>query len=368
MKYTTPSPTMALLVAATLALAGCGSKDEQQTPPPARIAVPVHVQQAGAGAGGPGGASGTAAQGLRYSGTVAEGTGVTVSFQVSGTITQLPIDAGQRVHKGQLLAVVDDAVYRDQYQAQLAQEKLAEDTYRRINQVYQEGSIAETRMVQARQQYEQAKAAARATYQNVAHTRLYAPIDGYIGTKQVDLGAVAGPGTAVASIVQLSQVKVNVGVPEAEINRLHKGDRATVQVSAVGNAPLAGRIDEVNPVADAQSHTFTVGVLVPNPGTRLKPSMTAQVTFDQAAAAGATAGGGSGAAALVLPIRAVQVDEHNRHFVYLVQGNAVRWHEVQTGDLVGNGLAVTGGLRPQDQVVVDGYQKLYDQAPVQVIR
>lgn len=357
-------------VAVLLSLAfttSCGSKDEQQTPPPARVAVPVRVQQAGAGADSAGPTPGAAAQGLRYSGTVAEGTGVTLSFQVSGTITQLPIDAGQRVHKGQLLAAVDDAVYRDQYQAQLAQEKLAADTYRRINQVYQEGSIAETRLVQARQQYEQAKAAARATYQNVAHTRLYAPMDGYIGTKQVDQGAVAGPGTAVATIVQLSQVKVNVGVPEAEINRLHKGDRATVQVAAVGDALLAGRIDEINPVADAQSHTFTVGVLVPNPGTRLKPSMTAQVTFDQAATRSG-ANGTAAPAALVLPVRAVQVDERNHHFVYLVQGNTVRWHEVQTGDLVGNGLAVTGGLRPQDQVVVDGYQKLYDQAPVQVIR
>jgi len=366
MKFTTPLFAPVTL----LALAGCGSKDEQQTLPPARVAVPVHVQQAGAVPGSSGGAAGTsAAQGLRYSGTVAAGTGVTVSFQVSGTITQLPIEEGQRVHKGQLIAAMDDAVYNAQYQAQLAQEQLAADTYRRINQVYQEGSIAETRMVQARQQYEQAKAAARATYQNVAHTHIYAPIDGYIGAKQVDLGAVAGPGTPVASIVQLSEVKVNVGVPEAEINRLHQGDRATVRVAAVGDAPLAGRIDEVNPVADAQSHTFTVGVLVPNPGTRLKPSMTAQVTFDQAAA-GATASGGAGgnAAPLVLPVRAVQVDEHNRHFVYLVQGNAVRWHEVQTGDLVGNGLAVTGGLRPQDQVVVDGYQKLYDQAPIRVIR
>lgn len=364
MKLLLPLSNPVTLLAAALILTSCGSKDDQAQAPPARQAVRVRVQQAGAGAS----SAGTAAsQSLSYSGTVAEGTGVTLSFQVGGTITQLPIEEGQPVRKGQLIAAIDGAVYRDQYQAQLAQAKLAEDTYRRVNQVYQEGSIAETRMVQARQQYEQAQAAARATYQNVAHTRLYAPIAGYIGSKPADRDALASPGAPVATIVQLSEVKVNVAVPEAEINRLRKGDRATVRVAAVGAAPLAGRIDEVSPVADAQSHTFTVGVRVPNPGTRLKPSMTAQVSFDQAAAR-ATGRNPGAAAALVLPVRAVQVDERNRHFVYLVQGNTARWHEVQTGDLVGNGLAVTGGLRAQDKVVVDGYHKLYDQAPVQVIQ
>jgi membrane fusion protein (multidrug efflux system) len=349
-----------VLGAAVVALTSCGGEKPADQPPPAQVAVPVRVQQVGAA----GVASATgAARSPQYSGTVAEGSGTTLSFQVSGTIMQLPIEEGQRVHRGELIAAIDPTTYREQYEAQLAQARLAEDTYRRVNEVFQQGSIAETRLVQARQQAEQARASARATYQNVAHTRLLAPIDGYIGTKQVDAGAVAGPGTVVATIVQLGQVKVNVAVPETEINRLRAGDQATVRVGAATDGPLIGRVADISPVADEQTHAFMVGVVVNNPSLRLKPRMTAQVAFTQAVARQAAAS----PTALVLPLRAVQVDERNRHFVYLVRGNTVRWHEVQTGDLVGDGLAVTGGLTAQDQVVVDGYQKLYDQAPIKVL-
>jgi len=333
-------------------LASCGGKEASKAPP-VRETIPVRVLRAGAET--------TASQPVQYSGTVAEGSGTTASFQVGGTITELPIEAGQRVRKGQLLAAIDATTYREQYNAQLAQQRLAEDTYRRVKQVFDQGSIAETKLVQARQQAEQARASALASYQNVAHTRLYAPIAGYIGSKQVDAGAVASPGTPVATIVQLREVKVNVAVPEADINRLKPGDPATVRVPSLGNTPLTGRIDVVSPVADAQSHTFQVSVLLPNPGVQLKPSMTAQVSFGPAAYRTGSAAG------LVLPLRAVQIDERGRHFVYLVQGSTARWHEVQTGDLVGDGLAVTSGLTTQDQVVVDGYHKLYDQAPVKVL-
>ncbi|MGI4864349.1 MAG: efflux RND transporter periplasmic adaptor subunit [Janthinobacterium lividum] len=339
-------------LAALTWLASCGA-DKPAATPPVRDIIPVRVLRAGAET--------TATQPVQYSGTVAEGSGTTVSFQVGGTITALPIEEGQRVRRGQLLATVDGTTYREQYNAQLAQQRLAEDTYRRVKQVFDQGSVAETKLVQARQQAEQARASALASYQNVAHTRLLAPIDGYIGRKQVDVGAVASPGTAVATLVQLREVKVNVAIPEADINHLRPGDPATVRVPSLGTTPLAGRIDVVSPVADAQSHTFQVSVLLPNPGLQLKPSMTAQVSFDRAAyRTGSTAG-------LVLPLRAVQVDERGRHFVYVVQGTTARWHEVQTGDLVGDGLAVTSGLTAQDQVVVDGYHKLYDQAQIKVI-
>lgn len=339
------------LLAALLALGACGTK-KPAAEPPIREVLPVRVQRASA--------TSTASLPTQYAGTVAEGSGTTVAFQVSGTITQLPIEQGQQVRRGQLLAALDATTYQEQYRAQLAQQRLAEDTYRRVQEVFEAGSVAETKLVQARQQAAQARAAALASYQNVAHCRLYAPLAGYIGSKRADVGAVAQPGAPVATIVQLREVKVNVAVPEADINRLQPGQAATVQVAAVRAGRLAGRIDNISPVADPQTHTFQVSVLVPNPELQLKPSMTAQVSFGGAARA-ATAG-------FVLPLRAVQVDERGRHFVYLLRGHTARWHEVQAGNLVGDGLAVTAGLAPQDEVVVDGYHKLYDQAPVRVVR
>ncbi|HEK20767.1 MAG TPA: biotin/lipoyl-binding protein, partial [Bacteroidetes bacterium] len=130
---------------------------------------------------------------VNYDGTLQADKTIDLSFQVSGTITSFPVKAGDHVNKGQLIAQVDETTYRNQYNAQLAQAKLAGENYRRLEEVYRKGSIAEIKMLEARSNYKQATSAAKATYQNIAHTHLYAPASGYIGGKMMEAGGVANP-------------------------------------------------------------------------------------------------------------------------------------------------------------------------------
>lgn len=345
--------TALCLLPAIAVMVSCKNKKEEKEP-----ITPVNVRVSSLAGG-----SGKAAQ-ISYSGTVKESKSISLAFQVSGNITSLRVDKGQRVQKGQLLATVDETTYRDQYNAQLAQQKLAQDNYNRISEVYSKGSIAEVKLVEARSQRDQALSMARATYQNIAHTKLYAPTDGYIGEKNSETGSLASPGAPVLTLVKIEEVNILVPVPEAEINGLKKGQQATVKIAALDNRSFKGNIEEVAVIADGASHNYTVKVRVPNPDGQLRPGMVANVDFRENKLIAANGNPG-----LSVPLIALQVDEQNKNYVYVVdaQQKAER-REVKRGELLNDAVVITEGLSPSDRVIVSGYQKITGGTPVKVIQ
>lgn len=329
-------------------------KDDKVPVPPVNVKVMTLT----------GHAAGTGEQ-IGYSGTVKESRSVTLAFQVSGNITSLLAEKGQAVKKGQLLATVDETVYRSQYNAQLAQQKLAQDNFNRVSEVFSKGSIAEIKMVEAKSQRDQAASAAKATYQNIVHTRLYAPTDGYIGEKMAEAGDLAAPGSPVFKLVKLEQVDIIVPVPEAEINGLKRGQQATVKIGALNNRAFEGTVEEVAVVAEDASHNYNVKVRLANRDGQLKPGMVANVFFDQPAHAARKQEEG-----ISIPLIALQVDEQNRNFVYVVDSagsKAVR-KSVKRGELLNDEIMITDGLQASDRLIVSGYQKITTGTPVKIIQ
>jgi len=333
-------------------LASCGHQEEKVAVQPVNVKVLSLT-----------GKSGTDQQ-ISYSGTVKESKSISLAFQVSGNITSINADKGQMVRKGQLLASVDEATYRDQYNAQLAQQKLAQDNYNRIAEVFKKGSIAEVKLVEAKSQRDQAVSMARATYQNIAHTKLYAPTDGYIGEKMAEAGDLAAPGSPVFKLVKLEQVNIWIPVPESEINSIKKGQGATIKIDALNNREFKGIVDEVSVVSDDASHNYNVKVKVANADQQLKPGMVAKVFFSENNVAKTADSSG-----VSIPLIALQVDEEDRNFVYIVDENgtkAVR-RQVTRGELMNDVVMITKGLSPSDKVIVSGYQKITTGTPVKII-
>jgi membrane fusion protein (multidrug efflux system) len=335
-------------------LISCGGHKEEKA-----VVTPVNVKVYSASSKG-----GTAQQ-ISYSGTVKESKSISLAFQVSGNIISINADKGQAVKKGQLLASVDETVYRDQYNAQLAQQKLAQDNYNRVAEVFKKGSIAEIKVVEAKSQRDQAVSVARATYQNIAHTKLYAPTDGYIGEKMAEAGDLAAPGSPVFKLVKLELLDIIVPVPESEINGIKKGQEAKVKIAALENRAFKGKIDEVAVISEAASHNYSVKVRVSNADGQLKPGMVANVYFGQRSAAGK-----AGTAAISIPLIALQVDEQNRNFVYIVDqdGRKALRRQVKPGELMNDAVTVTEGLSAADRVIVSGYQKVTSGTPVKIIQ
>jgi len=348
--------TLAAAMMAAIWISGCSGKKEQKNGPDT-LAVNVFNLRTD---------SMSTSDRTVYDGTLEADKTIDLSFQVSGTILSFPVLTGDYVKKGQLVGEVDETVYRNQYNAQLAQAKLAEENYTRINDVFKKGSVAEIKMLEAKSNYEQATAAARATYQNIAHTHLYAPVSGYIGEKKAEAGAVANPGQPVLQLLDTRSVKVLVVVPESEINRYKAGTSAMVKIDALGSLPLEGKVSEVGVLALNGSANYNLKISLINNDGKLKPGMLCKVVFNPTTGAATSSGD---AKEIIVPVQSVQVDEKGASFLYIVNADhrAVR-KNITTGQLYSNGITIQSGLTGNEQVITSGYQKLADQTPVIVIK
>jgi len=339
-------------VIAAIWISGCSAAKEQKNGPDTLAVNVVNLSE---------GAT-SASDRIVYDGTLEAEKTIDLSFQVSGTILSFPIQTGDYVKQGQLVGSVDETVYRNQYNAQLAQAKLAEENYTRINDVFKKGSVAEIKMLEAKSNYEQATSAARATYQNIAHTHLYAPVSGYVGEKKAEAGAVANPGQPVLQLLDTRSVKVLVAVPESEINRYKAGTPATVKIDALGGQPLQGKVSEVGVLALNGSANYNLKISLTNNEMKLRPGMLCKVVFNKNAGAVAPS---NDVKEVIVPVQSVQVDEKGASFLYVMNADhkAVR-KTVTTGQLYSNGITIKSGLSGNEQVITSGYQKLADQTPV----
>lgn len=335
-------------------LASCGSKQsttEQK---------PVKVKVAKVGAVQVNGARG-------YSGTVAEESGVSLSFPVAGTIQRIDIDEGQMVSRGQTVATInatDQAGAQQSAHAvtQQARQALRQalDTYKRSKGLFEAGVISESKWVaaqtalaEAREGVKSAAALESIARKGAGDTRLTAPFSGYISEKDADVGQNVLPGVMVAKLVHIDRVKVKISVPEEDMAQISKGEEMMVRCDAIGGTVFYGKVMEKGVTADPLSRTYEVKLLVNNPDHKLLPGMIASVysRFSR------------GQMSVFVPAQVVQLNPDNRMFVWVVKNGKATKRFINFVADTSQGVRVSGGLEPGDLLITEGMQKVSEGTP-----
>ncbi len=249
-------------------------------------------------------------------GTLSALVTVQVGSQVSGRIAELNVDFNSVVKKGQVLAKIDPQVYQaalEQAQANLTvaegnlekakvQLSEAERVAARQKALFEKQLIAqadaetaESNAAAARAQVtvangslSQARAAKRQAEVNLAYTTISSPISGLVISRAVELGQTVAASLSAPTLFviaeDLSRMQVDTSVSEADVGRLTEGMEATFRVDAYPTERFKGRLRQVRNAATTVQNVVTYdGVLdVENPEGRLKPGMTANVTFTAA--------------------------------------------------------------------------------------
>ena len=176
--------------------------------------------------------------------------------------------------------------------------------------------------------------------------------------RKVDPGQTVAAGTAVFSIVELNPVKVRVGVPEAEIGKVHQGATAEVSAPSLDGRRFNGKVAIIGVAAEPASRTYTVKILVPNPGPVLLAGMVAEARIF----------GPAKIHALTIPAEAVVPDPQGAPnvYVYSPERKRVYARRVEVGQPVGKEVEILSGLRGDEQIVVAGQQKLREGSLVEI--
>ncbi|MGM9746105.1 MAG: efflux RND transporter periplasmic adaptor subunit [Paludibacteraceae bacterium] len=291
-----------------------------------------------------------------YIGTVAENANIPLSFVSGGTVTSVAVKAGQSVTAGQVLATVDNSQARSLLASAQAKLKQAEDGYRRVNQVYQSGGTTEVKLVEVRTQRDEARSLVATLQKQLTDCTLRAPQDGTIGRCDLKVGENVLPGQKIITLLGMESLNVRISVPESEMVSVHVGDRARLMVNALSDSVFCGTVTERALMPNSMTHAYEVTIALDCSASTslLLPGMVCRVVLDAQAVKGH-----------LLPGECIQIGRDGTTVWLVRDGRAIRT-VVETGHFVRNGVLVTNGLCAGDQVVISGFQKLYNGCDVTV--
>lgn len=180
-------------------------------------------------------------------------------------------------------------------------------------------------------------------------------LTGVVGRVYQDVGASVSPQTPIAMVVNQSQVRVAVDVPEKYIGKVFQGQAARIKVDAFPDRYFGGKVYRVSPVVDARSRNTMVEVLVDNADGRLKSGMFAEARLIVA----------SRGAALSVPAGAVVTEEGADYVFVPAEGGFARRVAVKTG-IRTTEFTQVGGVKEGDEVVTFGLYGLKDGSKIKV--
>ena len=324
-----------IIMISVAVLTGCSDKKEAKRMEPIKVMVETVKEAPVYG-------------GQSYSGTIEEQSGSTLSFTCGGTINNIAVAEGQMVGKGQLIATVDPTSVRNAYDASLATRQQAEDAYRRMKQLHDNGSMPEIQWIEVQSKLRQAVSSEQIARKGLRDCHLNAPICGYVSQKTAEVGQNIMPGAPVVKLVNIDQVKVKISVPEEEIIKLRRGQTVNINVSALGNRWYVGKVAEIGVSADPLSRSYEVKALVSNGGHQLLPGMVCDVY----------AGAAKVNKAITLSAEIIQIDRDNRNFVWTAVGGKAHKVYIKIGENAGDAVIILSGLTNGDNVIVSGQQKV----------
>lgn len=337
-------PTFLLAIA--LLTTGCSVKPDDSTP----SATPVRVAAA---------FEGPAAPAIRTNGLLANKDEIRLSFKIGGVIKNLTAREGDRVRKGQRLAVIE----QDEINAQLEQARQthhkAQRDAERGERLYADRLISLGQLQDFRTQAAMTEAALNSAEFNWSYAAIVAPRDGTVLRRLAEERELVAAGTPIIVLgAQDPGYVVRAGLADREIVQTKLGDRAQIRLDALPGQVLTGTVSEVASAADAASGTFLIEVAIDDRRLPLKSGLVAKLEIEPASA---------GAAARVyVPISAIVEGDGNRASVFVLQDARAHRREVQIAFIEAHGVALTSGVALGEQVVIEGAQYLEDSEQVAV--
>jgi RND family efflux transporter MFP subunit len=213
------------------------------------------------------------------------------------------------------------------------------------------GRSAQLKSAQA--QMEAAKAHYESAEAQLSYAEVRSPMSGIVSDRPVNIGEMASSGSALLSIVDISQVVARANIPVQEAAAMHVGDPATI---SGGGVKLDGKITVVSPAVDPNTTTLQVWVGAPNPDERMKLGLTVQITVNI----------GDINNAVIVPVSALLASDEGGEKV-MIAGTDGLAHEskVETGVRDGDNVQILSGVKPGDQVIVEGGLGLEDKSKIE---
>lgn len=323
---------------AALAVASCGRKpDERTAATPELPPASVRVEMA---------SSKTTRLTEEVVGTVRARLRAALEAKVSGRISEMPIQLGQRVQAGQIMARLDAPEIKarlDQAEARLEE---AEREWRRVSALYQRQAATRAEYDGAESRQRAAAAGAGEARAMLGYVEIVAPFDGAITRKLADVGDLAGPGKLLLELEDPARLRLEAEIPESLVARVQPGALLAVRWGDGGDE-ITARVAELAPWADPTTRTVRAQLDLPEDSSLLSGQFARLLVPV------------GERVALSVPAEAV-VRRGQMEIVFAVKEQRARLHLVKTGRRENGEIEILSGLAPGAAVVIENADQLAD--------
>lgn len=298
-----------------------------------------------------------------------------LSFKVAGTVVKMPVQVGDALKAGDLVARLDPSQYElqlQQSQASLMQSQAsarnAESNYERVKGLYENDNASRNDLDGARASAESARAQTRSAQKsqelaslNLSYTQLRVDAPCSIASLAVEINENVSAGSQIAQVNCGQELEVIIEVPESLIADIRQNMAVDIRFDAMANKTFKGQVAEVGVSSSETSSTFPVSVRLDrdldNPDLSLRSGLAAEVTFTIAV--------DTMVDRYLVPLASV-VNDVEGPFVFIAdpveqQGEAlVSRHNVQLGELRDKGIEILSGIETGDRVITAGVSVVRD--------
>jgi RND family efflux transporter MFP subunit len=307
------------------------------------------------------------------SGIVTTKKSATLSFRVPGFIESMAVNLGDFVPARTVIARLDPRDYLSEVElaeaalegASLAVESARSD-FQRISGLHDEKMIsrqdfdqsattlklAETALAEARTKLDLAR-------RRLSYAELAVPYDCSVIGTQAQEGEFVSTGSPVVSICSLDPLAIEIGVPESEIVRVSRHDKASATFSSFPKAQFSGTVTSIGASADPMTRTFPVEITIENFEKKIKPGMVAWVELSLSHAK----------EAVTIPLVAVVKNKIGQPVAFVVDDETERAEarRIELGQAFAKEVEIVSGLTVGEKIVVDGQHYLGDGQKIRVI-
>lgn len=295
---------------------------------------------------------------LTMVGTVNPEQVIDIKSEVAGKVTSLNIELGDHVKKGQVLAHIDNTIRAlgvDNAQQALAD---AKTNLERYTNLYNGGAATKAQLEQYQMAYENAQNQLTQARKELSNTTITAPISGIVTNKMIESGAFVNVAMPIATVVDVSELKVNLKVPEKDVYLLKEGDTVIISTSVFPGELFEGKITFVSPKGD-EAHNYPVEVSLKNRSDKqLKAGTYVDVAFNEK----------GNVPTLQIPREALTGSIQDAKVFVVGDNNIARLRPITVGKDNGSWLEVRSGLKEGDRVVTTGQINLTDSTEVSIIQ
>jgi membrane fusion protein, multidrug efflux system len=285
----------------------------------------------------------------------AQNMGLVTPRGQGGLVRAVYVKQGDQVRKGQLLMKLDDPMTQQQIEQVKIQLSLAQTTYERRKNLWDQKIGTEMELLTAKNNVENLQKQIDLLKEQSDLSNVYAEMSGIADWVTIKVGetfSVATASTMGIGIVNTSELKVIADVPENYQGRVGVGSNLVITLPEMNNDTLRSKVTVASRLINPDTRSFSIEGKIPG-SNKLRPNQLAMVRIQDYVSPNA----------ITIPISTLQSDEKGKFVLVAVKENGklvARKRAVTVGELYGDKLEIKSGLQADEQLITEGFQGLYD--------